>query len=181
MLWLISRVYSRLWESTVTFGRPCYKVIHCIMGSKHCSWHTATPIKKVRVVFSIQFPNQSFLVEGGINVDAFKREVVTHVFIRLLLYITTRAQFHKAAKHENLLSIKCIPWLKQNYQQNVHMFYIAITWVNQFFVLSSSTQLGSVVFGVCLSVFSFFMEPLCYWWNTGLDVCNIAMFPFISA
>ena len=35
------------------------------------------------------------------------------------------AQFHSAAKHTNLLSMKFLPWKKQDYQPNFHLLHIA--------------------------------------------------------
>ena len=37
--------------------------------------------------------------------------------------ITVRAQFHRAAKHTNLLSMKSLSRNKQDYQPNLHMIF----------------------------------------------------------
>ena len=37
--------------------------------------------------------------------------------------ITKWAQFHRAAKHKNALSIKFLPWWKQDYQPNFHVIF----------------------------------------------------------
>ena len=41
--------------------------------------------------------------------------------------LQTWAQFHKACKHKNLLSMKFLPWHKQDYQPNFHV----ILWISK--------------------------------------------------
>ena len=35
----------------------------------------------------------------------------------------TKAHFHRAAKHKDLLSMKFLPWWKQDYQPNFHVIF----------------------------------------------------------
>ena len=39
-----------------------------------------------------------------------------------------RAQFHRTARLKNLLSMKFLPWKKQDYQQIFHFLHIAFNW-----------------------------------------------------
>ena len=38
------------------------------------------------------------------------------------------AQFHRAAKHKHVLSMKFLPGLKQDFQPNFHFLHIACYW-----------------------------------------------------
>ena len=42
--------------------------------------------------------------------------------------LNTWAQFHRTAKHKNLLSMKFLSWLKQDYQPNFHLLHFACYW-----------------------------------------------------
>ena len=53
---------------------------------------------------------------------------------------TTRGEFHRAAKHKNLLSMKSLPWYNQDYQPKLHVLHNVFSWC--LLKINSENQVG---------------------------------------